>query len=180
MGINQMIEDFFKEVVKLKTITRQGWKEKLKIIDPESVADHTYSATVMAMFFSDLKGLNTEKIMRMALLHDLSESVTGDIIPNTISKNEKIRKENHAMKLILKNLPDKIANQYLEIWNDYQKNSSKEANLMHDIDRLEMAIQAKFYEDGKISKKKIELFYDTARNDIKDDDLRSILLNFTE
>jgi len=45
----------------------------------------------------------------MALLHDLAESITGDIIPDNIAKNEKVRKENIAMKQILKNLPDRIA-----------------------------------------------------------------------
>ena len=93
----------------LKTIPRQGWKEKLQIDHPESVADHSYTVTAMSMVLSDLEGLNTEKIIKMALLHDLAESIIGDITPNTITNNEKILKENQAMKQILKNLPDKIA-----------------------------------------------------------------------
>ena len=88
-----MIEDFFQKVLELKNIPRQGWKEKLGINNPESVADHSYSTTVMSMILSDLEGLNSEKIIRMALLHDLAESVIGDIIPNDITKNEKISKE---------------------------------------------------------------------------------------
>jgi len=175
-----MIEDFFEKVIKLKTIPRQGWKEKLEIINPESVADHTYSTATMAMVLSDSKGLDTEQIMRMALLHDLSESVIGDIMPDVMTKDEKIKKENHAMKQILKNLPDKISSQYLKIWNEYQKNSSKEANLMHDIDKLEMAIQAKFYQDKKISKEKLQVFFNTAKNNVKDRDLRTILLDLIE
>ena len=38
-----------------------------------------------------------------------------------IAKNEKVRKENIAMKQILKNLPNKIAEPYFEIWIEYQK-----------------------------------------------------------
>nr|AIE93625.1 metal dependent phosphohydrolase [uncultured marine thaumarchaeote AD1000_39_D02] len=139
-----MIEDFFQKVLELKNVPRRGWEEKLGINNPESVADHSYSTTVMSMILSDLEGLNSEKIIRMALLHDLAESVIGDITPDHITKNEKIGKENLAMKQILKNLSSKIAEQYLEIWNEYQKNSSREAILMHDIDKLEMAFQAKF------------------------------------
>ena len=113
-----MIESFFQKVLMLKTIPRQGWKEKLEINHPESVADHSYAVSTMSMILSDLEELNTEKIMKMALLHDLAESVIGDIIPNTITNDEKILKETQAMKQILKNLPDKITGSYHEIWND--------------------------------------------------------------
>ena len=175
-----MVEKFFQKVLELKNVPRQGWKEKLGINDPESVAEHSYSTTVISMILSDLEGLNSEKIIRMALLHDLAESVIGDITPDHITKNEKIRKENLAMKQILKKLPSKIAEPYFEIWNEYQKNTSQEANLIHDIDKLEMALQAKFYQDKGISKEKLQTFFNTAKKEIKNKNLRNILSNFME
>jgi len=175
-----MIEKFFEKVLELKNVPRQGWKEKLGIDNPESVADHSYSTTVLSMILSDMKGLDSEKIIRMALLHDLAESIIGDITPDHITKNEKITKENHAIKQILKNLPDKIAEPYFEIWNEYQKNSSQESRLLHDIDKLEMAFQAKFYQNKGISKEKLQTFFNTAKKEIKSKNLRDILSNFME
>ena len=175
-----MIEKFFEKVLELKNVPRQGWKEKLEIGNPESVADHSYSTTVLSMILSDMKGLDSEKIIRMALLHDLAESIIGDITPDHITKNEKITKENHAIKQILKNLPDGITESYFEIWNDYQKKLSKEAILLHDIDKLEMAFQAKFYQKNGISKEKLKTFFDTAKIEIKDENLRDILSNIIE
>jgi len=175
-----MIEKFFEKVLELKNVPRQGWKEKLEIDNPESVADHSYSTTVLSMILSDMKGLDTEKIIRMALLHDLAESIIGDITPEHITKNEKIHKENHAIKQILKNLPDGITESYFEIWNDYQKKLSREAILLHDIDKLEMAFQAKFYQKNGISKEKLKTFFDTAKIEIKDENLRDILSNIIE
>ena len=175
-----MIKKFFEIVLKLKNTPRRGWIEKLEINNPESVADHSYSTSIMSMVLSDLEGINSEKIIRMALLHDLAESIIGDITPNSITKNEKIIKENIAMKQILKNLPNKIAKQYFEIWNEYQKNSSEESKLLHDIDKLEMALQAKFYQNKGISKEKLETFFNTAMKEIKNKNLRNILSNFME
>jgi putative hydrolase of HD superfamily len=175
-----MIEKFFQKVLELKNIQREGWREKLEINNPESVAEHIYSTTVMSMILSDLEGLNTEKIIRMALLHDLAESVIGDITPNNIEKIEKIKKENYAMNEILKNLPSELAKSYFEIWDDYQKNSSEESKLLHDIDKLEMAFQAKFYQDSGIPKEKLQTFFDTAKKEIKNKNLHKILLNFME
>ena len=175
-----MIGQFFQRVLELKNVPRQGWKEKLEIDNPESVADHSYSTSVMSMVLSDLDGLDTEKIIKMALLHDLSESIIGDITPDKMLKDEKINKENFAMKQILKNLPNKIAAQYFEIWSEYQKNSSQESKLLHDIDKLEMALQAKFYQDKGISKEKLHTFFNTAKKKIKNKNLRKILSNFME
>ena len=175
-----MIEKIFEKVLELKNVPRQGWKEKLEIDNPESVADHSYSTTVLSMILSDMKGLDTEKIIRMALLHDLAESIIGDITPDHITKNEKITKENNAIKQILKNLPDDITESYFEIWNDYQKKISKEAILLHEIDKLEMAFQAKFYQKKGITKEDLKTFFDTAKIEIKDKNLRDILSNIIE
>ena len=175
-----MIENFFQKVLELKNVPRQGWKEKLGVNNPESVADHSYSTAVMSMILSDLQGLNSEKIIKMALLHDLAESIIGDITPDHITKNEKNSKENLVMKQILKNLPSKITEQYFEIWTEYQKNSSQEAILIHDIDKLEMAFQAKFYQDKGIPKEKLQTFFNTANKEIKNKNLRNILSNFIE
>ena len=175
-----MIENFFQKVLTLKTIHRQGWKENLQIDYPESVADHSYSVSAMSMILSDLEGLNTEKIIKMAVLHDLAESIIGDITPGNITNDEKITKEDHAMKKILSDLPDKITEQYLEIWNEYQNNSSQESNLLHDIDKLEMVFQAKFYQEKGIQKEKLATFYNTAKMEIKNKNLRNILSNIIE
>ena len=83
-----MIVDFFKSAINLKKISRQGWINKLNIDKSESVADHSFMMTVMSMVISDLTNQNSEKIMKMALLHDLAESKIGDFVPGQIDKEE--------------------------------------------------------------------------------------------
>ena len=175
-----MLESFFRIVLELKNTPRQGWKDKLGMDNVESVADHSYSTAMMSMILSDLEGLDTEKIIKMALLHDLAESIIGDITPDKIKGTKKIYAENKAMIQILENLPDNVSQQYIAIWDDFQKNSSKEANLLHEIDKLEMAFQAKFYLDEGISKEKLRSFFKTANNEIKNKQLRNILSNILE
>ena len=175
-----MLESFFQKVLELKNIPRQGWKDKLDMDYVESVADHSYSTAMMSMVLSDLEDLDTEKIIKMALLHDLAESVIGDITPDKIKAERKINMENKAMIQILENLPSNISQQYIVLWDDFQKNSSKEANLLHEIDKLEMAFQAKFYLDEGISKEKLRSFFKTANNEIRNKQLRDILSSILE
>lgn len=173
--VKSMLFDFFYTILELKKTPRKGWKEKVGIDKPESVADHSYGTAIMAMIFSDIEKTDTEKMLKMALLHDLAESITGDFTPNEISKENKKIVENEVMRDILSKLPSNIAEPYRKTWQEFQEGKTKESLLMHDIDRLEMAIQAaKYYSEG-YSKEKLQEFIESAKKEIKSNDLLNLL-----
>ena len=163
-----MILNFFHTSANLKKIHRQGWIDKLSVNNPESVADHVFSMAIMGMIFSDLENQDTEKILKMILLHDLAESVIGDMTPDQISKEEKIVIENKTMKNILKNLPSSIQKQYNFLWEEYQSNNSKEAKIVHQLDKLEMALQAKIYFNEGYPEEKLTSFFNSSKSEIDD------------
>jgi putative hydrolase of HD superfamily len=166
--------DFFKTAANLKKIPRQGWVDKLSLNNPESVADHSYSMAIMSMVISDLEKYDSEKILKMVLLHDLSESHIGDYTPEQISKEKKNELENDAFNEIVKKLPDSLQIPYQKIWQEYQKNNSPEANIVHQIDKLEMALQAKIYQKDGQSKEKLASFFESAKNEIVDPKLKEL------
>lgn len=174
-----MLLDFFNTSTNLKNISRQGWIDKLAIKNPESVADHTFSMAVIGMVLSDSKKYNTEKILKMILLHDLAESVIGDITPDQKPLVDKKRLENKTMKEILSNLPEDIKTQYLEIWDDYQNNKTIDANFVHQIDKFEMALQAKIYEK-QTNSEKTKVFFESAKKEITDENLVKMLQKLCE
>ncbi len=170
-----MLSDFFNIVSELKKVPRKGWKEKVGIPNPESVADHSYNTAIMAMIFSDSKKIDTEKIIKMALLHDMAESITGDFMPNEISKENKRIVENQVVMEILSTLPPNLLDMYRQLWDEYLESSSQESMLLHEIDKLEMAIQAAKYSGEGFSKEKLQEFIDSARREIKTKELLEIL-----
>lgn len=171
-----MLFDFFYIASELKKIPRKGWKEKVGITNPESVADHSYGTAIMAMILSDNVGnLNSERMVKMALLHDLAESITGDFIPGEIQKENKKTVENQAMNEILSKLPPHLFHKYSSLWEEYIDCTSKESVMLHEIDRLEMAIQAaKYYGEG-FPKARLQEFIESARREIKSKELVEIL-----
>ena len=170
-----MLLDFFYLVLELKKVPRKGWKSKANIEHPESVADHSYGTAMIAMVLSDLQKLDTQKIIKMALLHDLAETITGDFMPEEISKEIKNISERDAMKEILSKLPENIAEEYTKIWQEYLQINTKESILLHDIDKMEMAIQAAKYSSEGISNEKLNLFIDSAKKEIKSKELLEML-----
>ena len=83
---------FISEVIKIKQTVRTGWKNR-KVPNPESVADHMYFMALMSLIMTP-EDLQKEKCIKIAIVHDLAECITGDITPyEGISPEEKHKLE---------------------------------------------------------------------------------------
>lgn len=168
------IVSFFHVVCNLKKVRRSGWIHKSNILSPESVADHSYSMCMMSMVLSEILNLDTEHIMKMANLHDLAESIVGDNTPDMISHDEKIIQETKTMREIISKLPDNLHKKYLDIWNEYVENKTISSKFVHNIDKLEMALQAKEYELGGYSKQSLQVFLTSAAEYISNNEFELV------
>lgn len=172
------LSPFFHSVLKLKSVRRAGWISKVNIEDAESVADHTFSMCAMAMLLSDMLGLDTQKAMKMVILHDLAESMVGDYMPGDVSANQKLAKEKRAMKSILSGLPRKAKIEYEKIWLEYLQNKTDVARFVHRMDKLEMALQANQYAKQGYDGKLLAPFFESAKTAIGDEgDIVTEILN---
>ena len=161
---NYKFNNLLEYIFRLKNIKRTGWVSKAKILRAESVADHSYSLTALSMIFSDLLGLDTEKVVKMSIIHDLAESIIGDYMPEEISIREKQIKEDNAMKIVISSFPENLVVIYSNIWKEYCLNQTKEARLVKQLDKIEMFLQANFYLKNGYSYKFLSPFLDVLDN----------------
>jgi len=82
------------------------------------------------------------------------------------------------MNAILQNISEPLKTQYWNLWDEYQKNATKEAQLLHQVDKLEMALQATEYEKSGFTKAQIASFIKSAKIEVTDSDLQKILSKF--
>jgi len=163
------IDPFFRSVLQLKSIKRAGWVSKVGVTNAESVADHTFSMCAMAMLLSDMMALDTRRVMKMVILHDLAESIVGDFMPGDLAAGVKTAKERKAMAAIIKGLPQKVRSEYGEIWDEYAENRSKIARFVHRLDRLEMGFQARRYARQGYARNLLTPFLKSARSAAADE-----------
>ncbi|KAN0088791.1 HD domain containing protein [Tylopilus felleus] len=138
---------FFHVLERLKTQTRTGWTEH-NIPNPESISDHMYRMAVLAMCTSD-PTLDVSKCVMMSIVHDLAEAQVGDITPRErIPKEEKQRLEAEAMHNFVHDMlhASPAALRIEALWQEYEERVTPEAKFVKDLDRLEMALQAREYE----------------------------------
>ena len=168
---NQLLNlvSFFRIVCNLKTIKRSGWIHKSNITSPESVADHSYSMCMMSMILAEIINLDSGHIMKMVIIHDLAESLVGDHMPDNISSEKKHLVEDKAMKKIISKLPNSLRKNYLHIWNEYNGNITVNAKFVHNMDKLEMVLQAKEYEFEGYPKEVLQPFIKSATDYISNE-----------
>ncbi|KAL3535258.1 hypothetical protein ACH5RR_003719 [Cinchona calisaya] len=154
--------DFLTLCHRLKTTKRTGWVKR-EVENPESIADHMYRMGVMALIAADLPGVNRDKCIKMAIVHDIAEAIVGDITPSDgISKLEKSRREGEALEHMCKLLGGgPRAKEIADLWTEYEENTSLEAKVVKDFDKVEMILQALEYENEQ-GKDLDEFFQSTA------------------
>jgi len=167
--------EFLAKIGKSKNIARSGWiREGIK--NPESVAEHSFQLSVLVMVLADQLGVDKEKLIKMALLHDFGEVVTEDMVwsrGTMIDIKKRAEKEQQEKKEIEKVF--KIigrSHEYAEIFKEMIERTSQEAEIFWELDKLEMAVQALQYE--KEQNKKLDEFFTNADLQIHASPLRKI------
>lgn len=133
--------EFLSQAGNLKKLKR--WAHPTRTIEgAESVADHTFRATLLALLLPLGTQIDRDKLIRMLIVHDLPESDpnVGDITPyDRIPHAEKMRREEEAMRKLCALLPD--GSEVENLWHEYAENKTEEAHVAHDIDKLERSLQ---------------------------------------
>lgn len=169
----QNIIKFLEIAGMLKRTERAGWVD-VGVYQPESVADHTYRTAVLCMLYADMKDLDSLKLLRMALIHDLPEAVIGDLMPSEKTAENR-EKEETEMRQILKLLPPEQRESYITVWNEYQEGKTREAQAVRQLEKIEMALQAKEYQKAGSTSQSLEKFIKSAEESTSWPELKRLL-----
>lgn len=129
----------FRIINKLKSVYRFNSVDDRK----ESSAEHSWSCLVLADFLLNIYNFKVDRLRVYELLmyHDLVEIKTRDYVlkPNLVHKNKKEEELEGAKSLKLE-LPEKLANKYFELFQEYEDQKTKEARFAKAIDQLDAEI----------------------------------------
>lgn len=129
--------EFLHKIEKLKCNTRHSWTSSGR---QESVAEHSWRLAVMAMLCADeYPELDISKVVKMCLIHDFGEAITGDI-PAFIKTREHEAEEDNAVKELLSALPDSLCKELSGLFDEMNARETLEAKLFKSLDNLEALI----------------------------------------
>ena len=130
--------DFMSLAERLKCNTRHCTNSQG---EPESVAEHFWRAALMALLLEpEFPGVKMERVVRMCLIHDLGEAVTGDI-PTFLKTAADEATEEEAVERLLAPLPEALRLEFTGLFREMEELATPEARLFKVIDKLEAVIQ---------------------------------------
>ena len=109
MSKEQSVVNFYRLCNKLKDVVRTGWKDwKVNRDRVESIAEHIYGVQMLALAMKSeyQYDIDIEKVIFMLAIHELGETIIGDLTQFQISKEEKEKREHEAVHEILGTLLD--------------------------------------------------------------------------
>jgi len=137
------IVDFLFEAGMLKRTPRSGWQ--FLGAGSESVADHVFRTTLIAFVLAQMDdSVDGDRVLRLALVHDLPETRTGDL--NYVNQKYVEADEARAAHEMTEGLP--FADELRNLLSEYREERSPEAILAHDADQIEMLLQLKEHLDS--------------------------------
>lgn len=122
------------------------------------------------------------KVIKMTLIHDMAETITGDYTPyDKIDPEKKKEQEIEAIKYLSSYLPENQGKIINNLFDEYEERQSNESKVTKEIDRLDLIIQAFSYEKsqfkntGKVPD--FEEFFDFnfVLSKIRDEQLKQIV-----
>ena len=153
----------YKSNRRLSTIYRFCTVPKIR---SESVAEHSYYTAYYTMLIADrIEGIDKEKAIRMALLHDVEEVKSGDV-PHT-TKEEYPEFDESLEKMNATIINDVLENdeKYINIWKEQRNGSSEESKIVMLADVISVLIYSK--EEKNMGNQYMEEVYDKILKRLK-------------
>ena len=118
------------------------------------------------------ENLNLEKVLTLALIHDLAEVIVGDLTPFDPEPEEGKRvAEENAIAQLLGGHPR--SEELQKLWQEFEDRTTPEGLFVAGLDKLDMGLQAEIYEnDFDIN---LDEFTNSSRRMITDPYLSSLL-----
>lgn len=131
---------FLRRAEGLKSTPRSGWTASG---ERESVAAHSWRLCLMAMVLApQLPGVDHARVLRMLVVHDLGEAISGDIpAPDQVGSASKSDTERADLVSLVASLPARQRDEILGLWDEYESALTPEARAAKALDKLETILQ---------------------------------------
>jgi len=140
---------FFEDINRLKHSERQGWKDIGADQPRDTIASHSFGAALLAWSLADREDLDSDRLVKMVLMHDLIMAYVDDYTPEDEEFGSKREKEEEMAEKLFRDVPENIRDEFKEIFHEFQAGETDEAKLARECDKLDTLLQARKYSEEK-------------------------------
>jgi putative hydrolase of HD superfamily len=141
------LEEFFDVINELKHSEREGWKKRDVERPRDTIASHSFGAALIAWVLAEERDLDSEKMIKMLLVHDLIMAYIEDYTPEDEKYSSKKDFERRKKEELLENLPDPIRQEASELVEEIREQETDTAVNAKEADKIDTILQARKYSD---------------------------------
>lgn len=174
------IFEFYKKFNELEKVLRKGWlMRNVPVERKEDDAHHTLQTILLADLIirkNNIEGVELLRVLEMLLIHEIGETIIGDISMIEEDYNEKKRKEREAVKNQLTCLGEKLSQHYFSLWQEFEERKTKDAEFAYFIDKIDAVLKSKQYDEEFGKNEYFSEFYPHALGVLQDNQFANLLI----
>lgn len=153
------ISDFLLQLDGLKSVNRRTYINNGERL--ENSAEHSWHLAMACWAFAELldEDYDKEKLLKLALIHDLGEMEAGDTFLYSKDRNTAHIEERKSVEKLASH-PGNPIDDMVELWEEQETGDSKETRLLKVIDRLlpflhNLSSEGRAWQDNNIHKDRV-------------------------
>lgn len=143
------LQDSYNSFSKMKEIIRTGWiARNVKESHKENDAVHIMQMFALAMAYFKLDkniDLDKQKVYETILLHEIGETLAGDIREGASGHDTKHDIEKQAVEKTFSILNK--GSYFIELWNEFEERKTAEAKFIYQLDKIDPVLRAKVLDE---------------------------------
>ena len=129
--------EFLKEIEQLKHVDRRVFHPQADRM--ENSAEHSWHVAMFVLLFAEnFENVNRERLLKLALIHDLVEIYAGDTYAfDEEGRKSKKERESAAAQRLFSTLPSHLREEFHELFDEFETRATAEARIINSFDKLQ-------------------------------------------
>jgi len=109
----------------------------------DTIASHSFGAALIGWVMAEKEDLDSDKIVKMLIMHDLIMGYVEDYTPEDEEFSSK--KEKEVFDQLIDDIPNEIEEEFKLMFHELQSQETEEAKIAKESDKLDTLLQARSY-----------------------------------
>ncbi|MFB6199860.1 MAG: HD domain-containing protein [Candidatus Nanohaloarchaea archaeon] len=139
--------ELFRDINEIKHKEREGWKKHGVETPRDTIASHSYGAAIIGWIVAEKHNLDSDKMVKMLLIHDLIMAHIPDVKPEDEGYESKKSMEMQKADELIQKMPEEIREEFKELFEEHQAEKTEFSQVANESDKIDTLLQSLLYSE---------------------------------
>ena len=139
--------ELFRDINEIKHKEREGWKKHGVEAPRDTIASHSYGAAIIGWIVAEKHGMDSDRMVKMLLVHDLIMAHIPDVKPEDKGYESKKSMEMEKADELIQRMPGEIREEFRELFEELQAEETEFSQVANESDKIDTILQSLLYSE---------------------------------